>query len=181
MAKRVKHTRNRAPMRIRNVSPKVFQNYDLDDAEVTTNLPLFKALVGLWCHADREGRFAWDLRKLQVNIFPFRPQVNISGILAELARQDVIRQYEIDGVQYGWLPTFVQYQYISNNEPESLLPHPCRESSQSEVGATSESSEIARLDKGQGTVDKGLDYDSTSPDLEPGDFRVEDAAMVAGE
>jgi hypothetical protein len=146
--------KQRAPMRIRNISPKVFQNYELDDAEKQSGLPIFKTLTGLWCHADREGRFAWDLRKLQIHIHPFRPETDIAAILNILLEQEIVRQYVVDGKTYGWLVTFKEYQYLSNNEPPSALPSPeLDEGSQSVLGADSEESESARPDKRRLTSD----------------------------
>jgi len=113
-------------MRIRNVQPKVFQNYELDDAEAQSGQPIFKTLVGLWCHADSEGRFVWDPRKLQALIFPYR-QVEIDQILNVLLEQDIVRKYTVEDVEYGWLVTFKDYQYISKKEPRSILPAPSLE------------------------------------------------------
>ncbi|MGB9233874.1 MAG: hypothetical protein WCC04_05630 [Terriglobales bacterium] len=124
----------RLPMHIRNVNPKIFLNYDLADAEATTGQPIFKALVGLWCHADREGRFEWNLRKLQVLIYPYTPTVDLTVILDVLLKQDVVRKYEVNGHTYGWLVTFKDYQYLANKEPDSILP-PC-------PGALPESSDV---------------------------------------
>jgi hypothetical protein len=130
----------RAPMRIRNVNPKVFLNYELDDKELETGLPLFKALVGLWCHADREGRFRWDYRKLQIVIFPSRSNLDFSRILSELSQLQIVEQYQVDGKDYGWLPTFKDYQYVSGNEPPSELPGPPSDSSVKAPGGFRESS-----------------------------------------
>ena len=148
----------RLPMRIRNVQPKVFQNYELDDAEFQMNLPLFKFLVGLWCHADREGRFVWDTRKLQAHIFPYRPQVDITAMLGVLEQQAVIAKYEIDGKEYGWLPTFTEYQYLSRNEPQSILPAPPNEGSGSVTRVLPERSVVRRTkDEGHQTTVMGAD------------------------
>jgi hypothetical protein len=112
-------------MRGRYVNPRIFEDYELDDAERDTKLPVFKTLVGLWCHADRAGRFVWDLRKLQIHLFPFQPQIDLAAILSILRTRDVVKWYEADGKQYGWLVKFREYQYLSGKEPESLLPpHP---------------------------------------------------------
>jgi hypothetical protein len=115
----------RLAMRGRNINPKIYQNYELADAECDTKLPLFKFLTGLWCYADKEGRFSWDLRKLQINIFPFHPQTDILAMLDILVKQDVVRKYEVKGKQYGWLVRFRYYQYLAKKEPTSLFPpHP---------------------------------------------------------
>jgi hypothetical protein len=115
----------RLSMRGRNINPKIYQNYELADAECDTKLPLFKFLTGLWCHADKEGRFAWSPRILQINIFPFHPQTDIVAMLDILVKQDVVRKYEVKGKQYGWLVRFRYYQYLAKKEPTSLFPpHP---------------------------------------------------------
>jgi hypothetical protein len=114
----------RNPMRMRNVHFKIFQNHQLDDAELETGLPLFKSLVGLWCCADREGRFEWDTRKLRANIFPYRSdrELDFSKVLDFFLAQDIVRKYEVEGKSYGWLVTFKMYQYLSGKEASSLLP-----------------------------------------------------------
>ena len=50
-------------MRIRTVKPEFFTHEGLFDAEKATKLPLRVAFVGLWCAADREGRFRWEPRR----------------------------------------------------------------------------------------------------------------------
>jgi hypothetical protein len=111
-------------MRVRNINFKIFQNHELDDLELETGKPLFKSLVGLWCCADREGRFEWDARKLRCNIFPYRSdrEINFNEILEIFVELDIVRKYEIDGKSYGWLVTFVRYQCISDKEAPSLHP-----------------------------------------------------------
>lgn len=114
----------RNPMRIRNVHFKAFQNWQIDDAELATGLPLFRSLVGLWCVADHEGRFEWDTRKLRSMIFPYRSdrELDFAKVLDELIKLEIVRKYEVAGKFYGWLPTFKQYQYFSKKEAPSALP-----------------------------------------------------------
>jgi hypothetical protein len=151
----------RLPMRGRYVNPRIFENYELDDAERDTKLPVFKTLVGLWCHADRAGRFVWDLRKLQIHLFPFQPQIDLAAILDILVKQDVVRRYEVDRRQYGWLVTFRVYQYLAGKEPPSLLPpHPeddliGTESAQGGTGAAQVAEADAEADQGCMKTDDG--------------------------
>src|SRR5208282_6182780 len=115
----------RLPMHVRNINPKIFMNYELFEAEHESGLPIFKTLVGLWCHADRAGRFGWKLKKLNAHIHPYDSQLDLEQVLGALVELDIVRKYEIDGETYGWLVKFTEYQYISDKEPPSLIPpHP---------------------------------------------------------
>ena len=110
-------------MRIRTIKPEFFHHEGIYEAELQTNLPLRLAFIGLWCAADREGRFKWEPRRLGVQILPY-DNVDFSRVLDALATRGFIAKYACDNVHYGVIPTFPRHQVINNREKESELPEP---------------------------------------------------------
>jgi len=108
-------------MRIRTVKPEFFVHAEIADLERETGLPIRLAFIGLWCAADRDGRFKWDSRRLGVQILPY-DNVDFETIMEALASRGFIEKYEIDGRTYGWVPSFSRHQVINNREPDSLIP-----------------------------------------------------------
>jgi len=108
-------------MRIRTVKPEFFVHAEIADLERETGLPIRLAFIGLWCAADRDGRFKWDSRRLGVQILPY-DNVDFETIMEALASRGFIEKYEVDGRTYGWVPSFSRHQVINNREPDSLIP-----------------------------------------------------------
>ena len=108
-------------MRIRTVKPEFFVHAEIADLERETGLPIRLAFIGLWCAADRDGRFKWDARRLGVQILPY-DAVDFESIMEALASHGFIEKYEVDGRTYGWVPSFSRHQVINNREPDSSLP-----------------------------------------------------------
>jgi hypothetical protein len=108
-------------MRIRTVKPEFFVHAEIADLEHETGLPIRLAFIGLWCAADREGRFKWDPRRLGVQILPY-DNVDFETIMESLASRGFIEKYEVDGRTYGVVPSFSRHQVINNREPESSIP-----------------------------------------------------------
>ncbi|MFN6191196.1 MAG: hypothetical protein ACK48S_09730 [Planctomycetia bacterium] len=111
-------------MRIRTIKPEFFNHEGIYDAELQSNLPLRLAFIGLWCAADREGRFKWEPRRLGVQILPY-DNVDFSRVLDALMTRGFIVKYENEKGVYGFVPTFDKHQVINNRERESELPNPC--------------------------------------------------------
>lgn len=109
--------------RIRTIKPEAHLDEDLWDAEQETGLPLFRAFTGLWCHADREGRFEWRPRPLKAGILPYW-EGDFSRVLDALATRGFIVKYASGGREYGYIRTFKGHQFINNREPASSLPDP---------------------------------------------------------
>ncbi len=107
--------------RIRTVKPEFFQHEELFDAERETGLPLRIAYAGLWCYADREGRFKWRPRTLCLGILPYDGH-DFSRVLDALAARGWVVHYASDGAEYGWLPTFLTHQVVNNRERDSVIP-----------------------------------------------------------
>jgi uncharacterized phage protein (TIGR02220 family) len=110
-------------MRIRTIKPEFFLHEGLYLAEYEEKLPMRLAFVGLWCAADREGRFRWEPRKLGVQIFPY-DKVDFSRVLDALATRGFICRYASATCECGMIPSFLRHQIINNRERASDLPNP---------------------------------------------------------
>jgi len=110
-------------MRIRTIKPEFFLHEGLFEAERTFELPLRIAFAGLWCAADREGRFKWEPRRLGVQVLPY-DAVDFSRVLNALVTRGFIRKYTSGTSEYGVIPSFTAHQVINNRERESELPEP---------------------------------------------------------
>lgn len=108
-------------MRIRTVKPEFFLHEGLYDLEVETALPIRVAFVGLWCAADREGRFVWSERRLKASILPY-DNVDFSRVLHALATRGFVVKYASNGEWFGVIPSFKKHQVINNKERASDLP-----------------------------------------------------------
>ncbi len=113
--------------RIRTVKPEFFANEKLFDLEQQSGFPIRLAFEGLWCWADREGRFEWRPRTLKAGILPF-DDVDFSRVLDALESRGFIVKYA-SGVgrereEYGWIPTLKEHQAFNNKEKPSELPAP---------------------------------------------------------
>lgn len=109
--------------RIRTIKPEFFVHEGLYDLEHETKLPVRVAFAGLWCVADREGRFVWRPRTLKVAILP-HDVVEFDAVLDALERGRFVRRYEVDGVQYGVIDTLKIHQVINQREAASAIPAP---------------------------------------------------------
>lgn len=109
--------------RIRTIKPEALLDEGLWDAEDETGLPLFRAFVGLWCHADREGRFEWRPRALKAGILPYWDG-DFSRVLDALATRGFLVRYAISGREFGLVRTFKEHQSVNGKEPPSRLPGP---------------------------------------------------------
>lgn len=109
--------------RIRTVKPELFRHEQLFEAEKETGLPLRLAFIGLWTAADREGRFRWQPRALKLDCLPY-DDTDFSRVLDALVSRGLVVAYEVDGVRYGYIPTWQKHQIINNREMASLLPAP---------------------------------------------------------
>lgn len=116
--------------RARLLKPEFFKDATLYQAEVATGYPLDPngyplrlIYEGLWCQADREGRFQWKPLELKVDILPYDP-VDFAAALDRLAQAGFIRRYTVDGKDYGVIPNLVRHQHFHVREPASKLPAP---------------------------------------------------------
>lgn len=110
-------------MRIRTIKPEAFTDEDLWDAEQESGLPIFRAYTGLWCQADREGRFEWRPRQLKSAILPYWDGDFGHVLDVLLTRGFLVRYTHLERV-YGVIPSFPRHQFINGKEPQSMLPAP---------------------------------------------------------
>ena len=110
-------------MRIRTIKPEFFHHEGLFEAELETKLPLRVAFAGLWCIADREGRFKWEPRRIGVQVLPY-DGVDFSRVLDALTTRAFVLKYRVGDACFGWIPSFLKHQVINNRESESILPDP---------------------------------------------------------
>lgn len=110
--------------RRRNVDPSLFTHEELYLAESATGLPLRLAYIGLWCVADRDGRFEWRPNRMKLDILPW-DATDFGSILDQLVEVGMIRRYSVAGATYGDIPAFRKYQNIHPHEAKSKIPpHP---------------------------------------------------------
>lgn len=110
-------------MRIRTIKPEFFLHEELFDLEEETGLPIRVAFAGLWCAADREGRFLWKIRRLKSQILPY-DDCDFSRVLHALTTRGLVVKYASGDEEFGWIPNFTKHQMINNREKESDLPEP---------------------------------------------------------
>lgn len=104
-------------MRSRNIKPGFFDNESLGDLNPLSRL-LF---IGLWCYADREGRFEWRPKHFKLKILPF-DNCEIEILLQSLIDSGHLKKYCVDGKFYGFIPKFLKHQNPHKKEQESELP-----------------------------------------------------------
>jgi hypothetical protein len=110
-------------MRIRTIKPEFFTHDRLFDAEIETKLPLRLGYIGLWCAADREGRFRWEPRRLKALIFPY-DKIDFARVLDALVTRGFIVKYGKEDSFFGSIPSWRNHQVINNRERDSQLPEP---------------------------------------------------------
>lgn len=111
--------------RSRTLHPTFHTNHELFLTESSSGLPLRVAYSGLWCHADREGRFEWNPMRLKLGILPF-DGCDFAAVLDALAEAQFIVRYTVDGKDYGHIPTFADHQHPHPREAASKIPAPPR-------------------------------------------------------
>lgn len=105
--------------RIRTVKPEFFTHEGIFDAEEQTGLPLRIAFIGLWCIADREGKFRWEPRRIGVQILPY-DKVSFADILNALHKHGFIIRSGCGS--YGKIPSFLEHQCPNIRECKSAIP-----------------------------------------------------------
>jgi len=109
--------------RIRTVKPEIFSDEKLWDLSLETGLPLLQAFEGLWCYADREGRFEWRPRALKTLILPYW-EGDFVRALEALERGRYVVRYVVDGQVFGYVRSFSKHQRVNAKEQASILPSP---------------------------------------------------------
>ncbi|CDH44748.1 hypothetical protein [Candidatus Contendibacter odensensis] len=104
--------------RIRTVKPELFRHESLFDAELESGLPLRLAFIGLFTVADFKGCFLWKPRTLKLDVLP-HDLIDFAQVLNALERHGFIQSYEVDGMKYGWIPSFTKHQRLQSKEIEA--------------------------------------------------------------
>lgn len=125
-------------MRIRTIKPEFFLHEALFELEIETKLPIRLAFIGLWCAADREGRFKWEPRKLGIQILPY-DGADFALVLDALESSGLILRYGEAG-EFGCVANFSKHQCVNIREAKSLIPPPPESACESTVHARAGSS-----------------------------------------
>jgi uncharacterized phage protein (TIGR02220 family) len=115
--------------RARNIKPGFFTNEYLSELE-----PLARLLfIGLWCHADREGRLEDRPKRLKVDILPY-DNCDADKLLNSLANSPdkFISRYEVGGSRYIQITNFINHQNPHIKESASTIPAPYQHSASME-------------------------------------------------
>ena len=107
--------------KIRTIKPELFRHEGLFDAEQATKLPLRLGFIGLIDCCDGEGRFKWRPRQLKLDIFPY-DELDMQAILIAFVEWGFIQGYIVNGIAYGWIPSWKHHQRINAHEASSQLP-----------------------------------------------------------
>lgn len=109
--------------RIRTVKPEVFLDEELWALGVETGMPVLQAFIGLWCFADREGRFEWRPLAIRACVLPYWTG-DMGALLAALESKRFLVRYDVEGKALGLVRTFTSHQVVNTREAESVLPPP---------------------------------------------------------
>lgn len=106
--------------RIRSIKPGFFKNEDLAELSPWHRL----CFAGLWTEADKAGRLEDRPRRLKADLFPYDDDVDMDGLLADLAAGGFIVRYVVEEVAYIAVINFEKHQRPRDDEPESQRPEP---------------------------------------------------------
>jgi hypothetical protein len=173
-------------MRIRTIKPEFFHHEGLFEAESETKLPIRVAFAGLWCIADREGRFKWEPRRIGVQVLPY-DGVDFSRVLDALTTRGFVLKYRVGDACFGFIPSFLKHQVINNRESESVLPDPEGNIEQTPINTEEIDACPTRAPRDdhagqgegkgrEGNGKEGVSQKALSPDLEA--FRLRVGAMI---
>lgn len=132
--------------RIRTIKPDFFTSDD-----ICALPPLARLLyIGLWCEADREGRFAWAPRAFKRRYLP-DDECDIEVLCRALLGRDLVRLY---GEDLAFIPTFLEHQHINPREAKSVLPEPDGDAS-STRGPRDSDTQVGRKEGKEGEGKEG--------------------------
>ena len=115
-------------MRARNIKPGFFENEKLAELPALTRI----LYIGLWCYADREGRFEWRPKRIKAVILPY-DDCDIEEMLMSLHAMTFIDMYETPSGKVGSIPKFKEHQNPHPHEAKSKLPEKCESNQCHEV------------------------------------------------
>lgn len=151
--------------RIRTIKPGFFRSHDVTPLSYRARL----TWVGLWTYVDDEGRGKDDARIIKGDIWTLEDDVSwqdVEADLVELARNDRIVRYVVDGRRYLAICRWDEHQVISRPTP-SKFPEPTSENISAPASLTEESVSdpgANNAGKGRGTGNReGEREQETSP------------------
>jgi len=103
-------------LRIRSLKPGFFKNEDLCELSSWHRL----CYAGLWCCADKAGRMQDRPKRLKGEIFPY-DDLNMDGLLWDLARAGFIKRYIVGSQPLIWIPSWHRHEHPRRDEAESEL------------------------------------------------------------
>lgn len=108
--------------RIRTVKPDFFRHEALQDLEAANPgaCPML-VFMGLWCTADREGRFEWRPRRIKLDVLPFL-DFDLEATLSLLVEGGFLSRYQHQGEWYGQVCAWDRHQIPGRDEPPSEIP-----------------------------------------------------------
>ena len=108
-------------MRSRILDPEFFKDEAVTDLSFECRL----VFAGLWCAADREGRFRWSPKRLKLEILPY-DDIDFAKLLTQLEDAGLIKSYQTEtSGDCGYIPNFLKYQRPHHREHGSTIHEPC--------------------------------------------------------
>lgn len=138
--------------RIRSIKVDLF----VDDGLADVSLEAHFLLAGLPVLADSAGRLEDRPRRIQAQIFPYRPAVDVDACLNELAGSGHVVRYEVNGARYLQVQEWTRDQRPHVKEAASVIPPPT-DSTEPRLGSElAGNSPGTRRGKSAGIMDYGL-------------------------
>lgn len=96
----------------------------MDDGLEAVSLEAHFLLAGLPVLADSAGRLEDRPKRIQAQIFPYRPTVDVDACLSELAKTGHVARYVVRGVRYLQVVNWEKDQRPHVKEADSVIPPP---------------------------------------------------------
>lgn len=104
-------------MRARNIKPDFFLAEAIAECDFGARL----LYIGLWCYADRAGRFAWQPRRIKAALFPY-DDLDITPWLDQLVTHRALNRYTVQGQEFAEIVGFLSHQKPHPHEAPSGIP-----------------------------------------------------------
>jgi hypothetical protein len=105
--------------RIRTIKPEFFTSLSNADLSIPARL----TFIGLWTHADDQGRCVDDARLIKAALWPLERSVKaIEADLDELDQGDKIQRYEVAGRRFLSVTEWLTHQRINRPTPSKYPP-----------------------------------------------------------
>ena len=114
--------------RIRSIKPQAFTS----ESMAALSIPARWSFAGLWTYCDDDGRGKADPRLLKGQVWPLDDAVTpavVAGHLDEMAREDMVCRYEVEGRQFLHVVNWRAHQAIQKRTPSKLPPCPVHDCS----------------------------------------------------